>query len=66
MKLNTILSLTALASIAHGQECPGYKASNIEETEFGLTADLTLAGQPCDIFGTDIEDLKLIVEYQTG
>lgn len=60
------MPLTALASIIHGQDCPGYKASNIEETDFGLTADFTLAGDACDIFGTDIEDLRLIVEYQTG
>jgi alpha-glucosidase len=31
-----------------------------------LTADLTLAGEPCNIYGTDIEHLRLEVEYQTG
>ncbi|KAJ2982768.1 hypothetical protein NUW58_g6373 [Xylaria curta] len=44
--------------------CPGYTASNVVETSLGLTADLILAGSPCDVYGTDIEALALIVEYQ--
>ena len=31
-------------------ECPGYKAANVEETDSGLTADLTLAGSPCNVY----------------
>ncbi|KAI1074897.1 glycoside hydrolase family 31 protein [Whalleya microplaca] len=46
--------------------CPGYKASNVEETSNGLTADLTLAGEACNVYGTDIEALSLVVEYQTA
>lgn len=44
--------------------CPGYKASNIVQTINGLTADLRLAGKPCNLYGNDIESLVLNVEYQ--
>ncbi|KAK8075651.1 alpha-glucosidase [Apiospora hydei] len=44
--------------------CPGYKASNVVQTTNGLTADLTLAGKPCNLYGNDIESLILTVDYQ--
>ncbi|KAI1765057.1 glycoside hydrolase family 31 protein [Hypoxylon sp. FL1150] len=46
--------------------CPGYKASNVKTTSSGLTADLTLAGEACDVYGYDIQDLLLVVEYQAA
>lgn len=46
--------------------CPGYKASHIVEDGDTLTADLHLAGEPCNIYGKDIEHLTLKVEYETG
>ncbi|KAI0450527.1 glycoside hydrolase family 31 protein [Xylaria acuta] len=46
--------------------CPGYKALNVAETTLGFTADLILAGNPCDVYGTDVEALSLIVEYQAA
>ncbi|KAI0102636.1 glycoside hydrolase family 31 protein [Nemania sp. FL0031] len=46
--------------------CPGYKASSVVESPLGLTADLTLAGEPCNVYGTDIEALSLVVEYQVA
>ncbi|KAL7620180.1 hypothetical protein AAE478_009173 [Parahypoxylon ruwenzoriense] len=46
--------------------CPGYKASNVEATSNGLTALLTLAGDACNVYGTDIEALSLFVEYQAA
>lgn len=46
--------------------CPGYKASNVAETPLGLTADLILAGDSCNAYGTDIEALSLVVEYQAA
>lgn len=49
-----------------GQDCPGYSASNVHEEANSLTADLTLAGDACNVYGTDVEHLKLLVEYQTG
>ncbi|KAI1806571.1 glycoside hydrolase family 31 protein [Daldinia bambusicola] len=44
--------------------CPGYVASNVKNTTNGFTADLTLAGEACNVYGTDIEALSLTVEYQ--
>lgn len=44
--------------------CPGYMASNIARTKRGLTARLTLAGTACNVYGTDVTDLNLTVEYQ--
>lgn len=44
--------------------CPGYKASNVQQTSAGLQADLTLAGTPCNVYGNDIKDLVLSVQYQ--
>ncbi|KAK5636861.1 hypothetical protein RRF57_012574 [Xylaria bambusicola] len=46
--------------------CPGYKAFNVLETPLGLTADLILAGGPCNVYGTDVEALSLVVEYQAA
>ncbi|KAF5004620.1 hypothetical protein FDECE_8895 [Fusarium decemcellulare] len=46
-------------------KCPGYKAVNHRKTKSGFYADLTLAGQACDVFGIDLPELKLEVEYQT-
>ena len=46
--------------------CPGYKASNVVRTPYGLTADLSLAGNSCNVYGTDIDALSLTVEYQSA
>ena len=46
--------------------CPGYKASSVKETDKGLTAVLTLAGKPCNVYGNDVEVLNLKVEYQSA
>ncbi|KAL1867940.1 hypothetical protein VTK73DRAFT_3905 [Phialemonium thermophilum] len=45
--------------------CPGYKASNVKTSATGLTADLSLAGSACNIYGTDLKNLKLEVTYET-
>ena len=44
--------------------CPGYKASNLQQGDKKLSATLTLAGTPCNVYGTDIQELNLNVEYQ--
>ncbi|OAL47292.1 hypothetical protein IQ07DRAFT_545410 [Pyrenochaeta sp. DS3sAY3a] len=44
--------------------CPGYKASDLQENDRGLTATLTLAGEACNVYGTDVQELTLTVEYQ--
>ncbi|KAF8547986.1 glycoside hydrolase family 31 protein [Imleria badia] len=45
--------------------CPGYTLGSLTESEYGLTAQLSLAGTPCDAFGTDITDLTIEVTYQS-
>lgn len=49
-----------------GSMCPGYRASDVQKNANGMTAKLTLAGTGCNIYGNDIEDLTLTVEYQNG
>ncbi|OQO11763.1 hypothetical protein B0A48_03490 [Cryoendolithus antarcticus] len=46
--------------------CPGYKASGVQRTAYGFSASLTLAGNPCNVYGTDIEELTLTVDVQTA
>jgi alpha-glucosidase len=46
--------------------CPGYKASNIKTTGSSLTADLSLAGAACNVYGDDLKSLTLQVVYETG
>ena len=68
----SLLSLIVLAlCISNGfcasiDSCPGYKASNVQQGSGKLTADLTLASDACDVYGTDLKDLRLLVEYQSG
>jgi alpha-glucosidase len=53
----------------YGQDlsaCPGSLATNHHETRSGFYADLSLAGEACNAYGTDLPDLKLEVEYQTS
>lgn len=45
--------------------CPGYEASNIQTTSTSLSADLSLAGAACNVYGTDLQDLRLDVTYET-
>lgn len=45
--------------------CPGYRASNVKTTASGMTADLTLAGKACNVYGDDLKDLTLSVTYET-
>ncbi|KAI9754374.1 MAG: hypothetical protein M1815_005675 [Lichina confinis] len=44
--------------------CPGYIASDAVDTDVGLTAQLSLAGPACNVYGNDIDHLSLTVEYQ--
>ncbi|KAF2155286.1 glycoside hydrolase family 31 protein [Myriangium duriaei CBS 260.36] len=46
--------------------CPGYQASNVQRTAYGFNATLTLCDKPCNVYGTDIEELVLTVDYQTA
>lgn len=44
--------------------CPGYKASQVKTNDRGLEAVLTLAGEPCNVYGNDVEVLRFVVEEQ--
>ncbi|KAJ5268560.1 hypothetical protein N7505_004318 [Penicillium chrysogenum] len=56
---------SVLGSKSQLDSCPGYKASNVKQLGQRLTADLDLAGDACNIYGTDLPNLKLLVEAQT-
>lgn len=45
--------------------CPGYKASNVKTDSSSLTADLSLAGAACNVYGDDLSSLTLKVVYET-
>lgn len=47
------------------ESCPGYTASNVQDTGSKVTANLALAGTACNVYGEDLTDLRLEVEYQT-
>lgn len=57
---------TQSAPLKRADDCPGYTASNVQKTDRGITADLTLAGAECNVYGTDLHDLKFEASYQTG
>jgi alpha-glucosidase len=65
-------AIPALASSLESRQtksldaCPGYTASNVQNDGSSVTADLTLAGTVCNVYGDDLINLKLLVEYQTG
>ena len=60
-------AVVGLASDALGRPpCPGYKAVNAREDTDSFSVDLKLAGKPCNMYGIDLKDLVLTVEYQTG
>lgn len=61
-----LLTLVALAASATIGDCPGYTATNITQNGNSLTATLSLAGNACNLYGEDIKDLQLLVEYQSG
>ena len=63
----TLSHASAIARRASSvDDCPGYTASNVQQTASSVTADLKLAGPACNVYGTDIADLRLQVDYQTG
>ncbi|KAH9022012.1 glycosyl hydrolases family 31-domain-containing protein [Lactarius pseudohatsudake] len=46
-------------------DCPGYVLDSFVENQSGFTAQLNLAGRPCDAFGEDILNLTIRVTYET-
>ncbi|KAJ5746908.1 uncharacterized protein N7511_008604 [Penicillium nucicola] len=63
--LAPLVGAAVLGSRSKLDECPGYKASNVKQLGETLTADLTLAGHACNTYGSDLPNLKLLVEAQT-
>ncbi|EWC46792.1 hypothetical protein DRE_04037 [Drechslerella stenobrocha 248] len=45
--------------------CPGYQLKHVRQTDVGIDARLYLAGKACNLYGTDVSQLQLRVEYQT-
>lgn len=68
MLLSWLSFATFAACLVHGQSssCPGYTLSNVVTSDTGLTALLNLAGPACNSYGIDLQNLTLLVEYQTG
>ena len=62
----TLLSRADTSNNGTLDKCPGYKASNVQTTDSGLTAELSLAGAACNVYGDDLEHLILQVTYETG
>ena len=44
--------------------CPGYKASDVQTSDTGMTATLKLNGKHCQAYGNDIDTLALTMSYQ--
>lgn len=77
MLLKTLYGLAVLRGVAGAaisrrqatgnvDDCPGYKASEIVQTDTGLTAKLTLAGPACNVYSNDVQNLILAVNYDSG
>lgn len=67
MLVLTILTNLLVATLVAAQRaCPGYRAADVTQSSSGLTANLYLAGSACNVFGQDLPNLTLTVEYQTG
>jgi alpha-glucosidase len=67
-QVNALPSLTPTIhddTAPNAQDCPGYQASNVADTDRGFMADLTIAGEHCQAFGNDIDNLILEVQYQS-
>ncbi|KAF5349670.1 hypothetical protein D9756_008864 [Leucocoprinus leucothites] len=65
--LTALFPLSSAADVdpAKLDACPGYEAHNVKTHGGRLTADLTLAGQACNVFGEDLQTLSLSVTYET-
>ncbi|KAF5391184.1 hypothetical protein D9757_003121 [Collybiopsis confluens] len=56
---------TAMVFSKNVTNCPGYLLHSLEESNTGLTAQLSLAGAACNAFGIDFENLTIQVTYET-
>ena len=62
----SVLAVVTFLGVATSTICAGYTAQNVTQSSTGLTANLKLVGSGCNIYGDDLDDLVLNVEYQTG
>lgn len=44
--------------------CKGYVARNVHRYPDGLTAELVLVGEGRNVYGKDVERLRLVVKYE--
>lgn len=68
-----LLALSAIFTFAYALNvdtefgsCLGYNVTKVTETVHGLQADLSINGDGCQVYGPDVANLTLLVEYQTG
>jgi hypothetical protein len=61
-----IVALSARDIAPDVPSCPGYTLTSVAQMGNSITANLQLAGQACNMYGTDLGSLQLLVEYQTG
>ena len=59
-------NLTAVVDTDPRDECPGYKVVEVTSATTSLTARLELAGEPCDVYGSDLQNLTLKVTFEDG
>ncbi|KAG9005981.1 hypothetical protein FRB93_009082 [Tulasnella sp. JGI-2019a] len=67
--LSRVSPHTRATDVSHSlnvASCPGYTLSGLKNSKNGLIAKLTLAGSPCNAFGSDISDLTIQVTYETS
>lgn len=64
--LPVLTSSLAKRQSSSPDDCPGYTASNVQASGSTITADLALAGNACNVYGEDLTNLRLLVEYQNG
>ena len=63
---SSLLQWAYSVPLKRADNCPGYTASNVLRSSSSLTADLSLAGTACNIYGQDLQSLKFLAEWQTG
>ncbi|KAJ5669399.1 hypothetical protein N7462_010469 [Penicillium macrosclerotiorum] len=60
---NLIANIDDPEAINAQSVCPGYKASNVKHSNNGFSATLTLAGEACNVYGTDVDSLEFAVDW---
>ncbi|CAO2651810.1 Nn.00g000930.m01.CDS01 [Neocucurbitaria sp. VM-36] len=62
---SSFLKWGSAVPLKRADSCPGYKASNVQRSDSRFTADLSLAGTECNLYGQDLQDLRFLAEWQT-